>query len=120
MKKVIKQLIFSKFAAKRLLKPMLKLHSLSYNFAGMYSGILNDNIHPKHQIMRYKEWFIDHIQKDWVVLDVGCNTGMMPEVMSEKADYIYGIEIVEKHIQSAKLKNIKKNVLSKKIRNKQH
>ncbi|MEA3513764.1 MAG: class I SAM-dependent methyltransferase, partial [Campylobacterota bacterium] len=66
--------------------------------------------HPKHEIMKYKEWFLDNIQKDWVVLDVGCNTGMMPEVMSSKASFVYGIEINCKNIEEAKRERQRDNI----------
>jgi 2-polyprenyl-3-methyl-5-hydroxy-6-metoxy-1,4-benzoquinol methylase len=56
----------------------------------------------------YKEWFLSQLESNWVVLDVGCNTGIMPEVMSHKADFIYGIEIDNNHIQKAK-ENIRKD-----------
>ncbi|WP_171341121.1 class I SAM-dependent methyltransferase [Vibrio coralliilyticus] len=52
--------------------------------------------------MKYKEWFLDHIRSDWVVLDIGCNTGMMPEVMAKKAKFVYGLEIDECHIIEAR------------------
>ncbi len=96
--------------AKVLLKPLLKLHSFSYSFSGMYASILNNGVHPKHRIMKYKEWFVDNIEKEWVVLDVGCNSGMMPEVMCKQANFIYGIEIVKKLIDEAKMHRQKKNI----------
>ncbi len=110
MKSIIKRIVFSKVTAKLLLKPMLKLHNLTYSFSGMYASIVNDGVHPKHRIMKYKEWFLDSIEDGWVVLDVGCNTGMMPEVMSKKAGFVYGIEIVEKLIDEAKRVRQKENI----------
>ncbi len=93
MKSIIKYLIFNKFIARLTLLPLLKLHSFSYNLSGIYASIINNGIHPKHRIMKYKEWFLDNLHKDWVVLDIGCNTGMMPEVFSKKVSFVYGIEI---------------------------
>ncbi len=110
MKKLIKLLFLNKIVAKLLHKSVLKLHSLTYKLSGIFASILNNGIHPKHKIMRYKEWFVDNIKDNWVVLDVGCNTGMMPEVVSAKASYVYGIEIEEKHIKEAKKKRQKENI----------
>jgi len=92
------------------LKPLLKLHSFSYTFSGIYSSTLNNGTHPKHHIMKYKEWFLENIKDHWVVLDIGCKTGMMPKVMSQKAQFVYGIEIVQKHIDEAKLKRQEDNI----------
>lgn len=110
MKKLIKIMIKNKFIARLLQKIVLNLHTKAYALSGTLAIIVNDGIHPKHRIMKYKEWFINNIQKDWVVLDVGCNTGMMPEVMSTKANFVYGIEIEEKHIKEAKAKRDKENI----------
>jgi len=109
-KKVIKKIILNKFIAEKLQKVVLNIHTKAYNLSGTLAVAANDGIHPKHRIMKYKEWFVDNIQTDWIVLDVGCNTGMMPEAMSQKAKFIYGIEIVQSHINEAKIKRQKENI----------
>lgn len=110
MKSFIKKLVLNKLLAKLLIKPILKLHSFTYEFAGKFAIVLSDGVHPKHEIMQYKEWFLDNIEEDWVVLDVGCNTGMMPEIMSTKTSFVYGIEINCKNIEEAKRKRQKENI----------
>ena len=110
MKRLIKYLLLNKIIARLLIKPILKLHSLSYALSGVYAIMLNNGIHPKHRIIKYKEWFLEEIHNDWVVLDVGCNTGMMPEVMSSKAKFVYGIEMNCSMIEIAKSKIDKKNI----------
>ena len=104
--KILKTPPFPKF----LISPILKLHSFCYIVAGSMAIQLNDGLHPKHNLMRYKEWFLDNIKKDWVVLDVGCNTGMMPKLMSSSASFIYGIELNYKLIEEAKNKRQKNNI----------
>ncbi len=110
MKKSLRMILKNKIMAKILQNFILNLHTKTYALSGSLASVLNEGIHPKHRIMKYKEWFLDNIQKDWVVLDVGCNTGMMPEVMSNKASFVYGIEIEEKHIIEAKKKRQKENI----------
>ena len=95
---------------KLMIKPILKLHGICYKLIGNMAIQLNDGVHPKHKIMQYKEWFLCNISDDDIVLDVGCNTGMMPEVMSHKATFVYGIEIEEKHIEVAKNLRQKDNI----------
>ena len=51
--------------------------------------------------MRYKEWFLDLVDENSVVLDVGSNTGMMAALLAKKAKYVYGIEINRKHSEAA-------------------
>jgi len=110
MRKLLRMILNNKKMAKFLQDIVLNLHSKTYALSGSLASVLNDGIHPKHRIMKYKEWFLDNIQKDWVVLDVGCNTGMMPQMMSNKANFVYGIEIEEKHIIEAKKQREEENI----------
>ena len=110
LKKIIKAIFNTGFMPKLLIKPILKLHGICYKLIGNMAIQLNDGVHPKHRIMQYKEWFLDNIKDDYVVLDVGCNTGMMPKVMSKKAKFVYGIEIEKKHIEVAQDLRKKDNV----------
>ncbi len=103
-------ILSTRIVAKMLLRPMLSIHTLSYKLSGLLASVVHDSTHPKHQIMKYKEWFSDNIGANDIVLDVGCNTGMMPEVMSLKASFVYGIEIEEKHVDIAKKLRSKINI----------
>jgi len=110
IKKILKQIIINRFLAKLLIKPLLYAHSFSYKWSGIYAGVLNDGVHPKHNIMKYKEWFLDQIQDGWTVLDIGCNTGMMSILLAEKASFVYGIEINESNLKTAIENNNKPNI----------
>lgn len=80
-------------AAPMALRVMMRLHGYLYDLCGILAVSVNGGTHPKHRILRYKEWFLDRIEINDVVLDVGSNTGSMPILMAEKARYVYGIEI---------------------------
>jgi SAM-dependent methyltransferase len=110
LKQIISKIIRTPPFPKLLIRPILKLHGLCYGLAGPLASQLENGVHPKHRIMRYKEWFLDNIGENDVILDVGCNTGMMPELMSQKAAFVYGIEINSKHIVEAKAKRQKNNI----------
>ena len=96
--------------AKILIKPILRLHSFCYTWAGRYAVILGGGVHPKHEILRYKQWFLENIEPRWTVLDIGCNTGTMPYSLAEKAAFVYGIEINENHIAVAKTRHASDNI----------
>lgn len=96
--------------AKCFIKQVLKMHNVLYKIAGRFSIILNDGVHVKHRILKYKEWFLENIQPGWVVVDVGCNTGMLPDLLSTKAEFVYGIEINPELIEEAKKVRYKKNI----------
>ncbi len=72
---------------------VMRLHNLLYALCGVLAVSVNRGIHPKHRILRYKEWFLDRIEASDVVLDIGSNTGAMPLLMAKKCRYVYGIEI---------------------------
>lgn len=110
MRKFIKRVIFCKALAKLLIKPILRCHSLCYKLAGQYAIILNGGIHPKHRILRYKEWFLENIQPGWTILDIGSNTGMLSLTLAEKASFVYGIEADEKHVNIAKTQYARDNI----------
>ena len=108
--KNIKKIFFNKLTAVLLRNLVLKLHNLSYKLSAIFSIILNDGLHPKHDIISYEKWFYENIEKHDIVLDIGCNTGLMVERLSEKAQYVYGIEINENHFNEALLNIQKPNV----------
>jgi predicted RNA methylase len=98
LRKITKTHAFSEF----FIRPVLKLHSLCYEVASFMVIQLEGGTHPKHRIMRYKEWFLDNINKDDVILDIGCNTGQMSNLISQKAEFVYGIDIEPRLIVEAK------------------
>ena len=110
LKRLMRKFLFSRTIAKLLIIPVLKLHNLAYMLSGMYSNILNYGVHPKFHIVKYKNWFLNNIENQWNVLDIGSNTGLLAYALSEKANKVYGIEIIEKLVSNAKKMNPKDNI----------
>ena len=110
MKKILKRMVLNKALANLLIKPVLRLHSACYKWAGGFAAVLNDGLHPKHQILKYKEWFMENIEAGWTILDIGCNTGMLASLLCEKAGYVYGIEIDHEHTAIARSKHAAGNI----------
>jgi len=88
----------------------MKAHNKLYHLAGFFAIALNDGQHPKHRILRYKEWFVDRINHDWVVVDVGSNTGSMAALIAAKAKHVYGIEIIPELCDIAREKYHEENL----------
>lgn len=94
-----------------LLNFILHLHNFCYKLAGpLATKLEKGKNHPKHRIIYYKEWFIERINHGDVVLDVGCNTGAMVELLSQQASFVYGIDINQNYIDTAKRIQKRKNV----------
>jgi len=109
-KKNIRKILDCCLSNKVFLILALRLHSACYKLAGIIAIQLNKGVHPKHNIMQYKEWFLSNIDKDDVVLDVGCNTGLMSESISHKAKFVYGIEIDLNHVRTARRLRSRENI----------
>ena len=99
--KYFKKFLSNKFISSKLVKLVLKTHNATYKLAAFFGSSLQ-GYHPKHDIIKYEEWFNNNIIEDDVVLDIGCNTGMMTQAMSSRAKYVYGIEIEKKYIKIAR------------------
>lgn len=90
--KLLRKIFFNTTVSKILLKPLLKLHSIVYRLIKITSQQANNCTHPKHRILNYKQWFLDNIDADSVVIDIGTSTGTVPRALRSKARKIYGIE----------------------------
>jgi len=106
----IKYICSRKFFAGMILKPALHFQSWLYHVISACAVTLNQGIHPKHRILSYKEWFLDNICPGQVVLDIGCNTGIMPELFSVKAAFVYGVEINPRLVEEAKANHQQENI----------
>ena len=110
LQSIIKKILFNSLTAKLLRNVTLKIHNLSYKLSAIFSTILNDGKHPKHDIIQYEKWFSHHVEKHDIVLDIGSNTGLMVDFLSKKVEYVYGIEINENLCSEAQLLIQKPNV----------
>jgi len=107
---MVKKVLLNKFLAKILIHSVLKVHNLAYKLSTIFATVLNNNVHPKIDIIKYTQWFYGNIEKNDVVLDIGCNTGTMVDALSCKATYVYGIEIDKSLFNKAKSNVRKYNV----------
>ena len=70
----------------------------------------NNGVHPKHRILNYHQFFVDHIEPTDSILDVGCAHGNNAYDVASKAKEVIGIDIEQKYIDVAKKKFAKDNV----------
>ena len=85
-----------------LIKILLYIHT----FVGKVIDVLaiksNNDLHPKHHLMRYYEFFLDNLGHDSVVLDIGCGNGFIASQIAKKAKKVTGIDTDKTHIALAK------------------
>lgn len=110
IKKIVKNFLFHKLTAKILVKPAMQLHSLLYNLIGMWVTVINNGGHPKHNIIRYQDWFLEQIDHQSNIIDIGCNKGYMVHYLSKKCCFAYGIELNPKLFDFAQANYKKQNI----------
>jgi len=110
IKKILKSIIINKLTASMLLKILLRCHSVCYRWISCFAIVFNNGTHPKHSIINYAKWFYEHIQPEWVVLDLGCNTGLLAKAIAKKASFVYGIDINPDLIQKTRRDNAADNI----------
>ena len=83
------------------LRLFLKLHTNLYKRISFLSRKLNNYIHPKHKIMNYHQFFVDNIEKDSKILDIGCSIGNVTYQVAKKAQNVIGIDINKHNLEIA-------------------
>lgn len=93
-----------------LIKIFNWLHNFSYQCLSSLALRYNQGIHPKHEILRYHEFFKSHIASRDAVLDVGCGNGYNTFQIAKKAKKVTGIDLSADNIASAKKHFARKNL----------
>ena len=94
-----------------VIKLLLWIHSFSYRVVGFLSQkVEEERVHPKHRIMNYHKFFVDNIDENDVVLDIGCGNGALSYDIAKKAKKVVGIDLNEKNISFAKERYSKENI----------
>jgi 2-polyprenyl-3-methyl-5-hydroxy-6-metoxy-1,4-benzoquinol methylase len=102
LKKVIKAVLKRPPVARNIVFWSLRLHNLSYRLVGNFSQYMEkDGLHPKHRLMQYHQWFMNHLQSNWHVLDIGCGNGALSYDLKEHCAAVVGIDINNENIKQA-------------------
>ena len=86
------------------------MHNFCYKVISFLSVKYEGGIHPKHRLLNYHQFFIDNIEKDSKVLDVGCGSGELSFDLAKKALMVVGIDLNQKYLERAKEKNKTENI----------
>lgn len=91
-------------------KYYLQISDLFLSLANLLITRKFKGVHPKHAIMQYEKFFLRFIDKNDVVLDVGSGTGLVAYKIAEVAQYVTGVELVDKKILFAKNNHSRDNI----------
>lgn len=92
------------------IKSLLSIHTFLGKVIDVALIKANDGLHPKHHLMRYYEFFLDHIDKEGVVLDIGCGNGFVASQIASKAKKVTGIDTDQANITQAKKQHSRENI----------
>ncbi len=96
---------------KILVRLALTLHSLAYRLASHLAIRAEGGLHPKHRLMNYHQFFLDHIRPSDRVLDIGCGNGALAYDLAGKAAHVTGIDLNEKNCAAWEGRFARKNLV---------
>ncbi len=95
---------------KILVKFALRLHNFSYKLSSRFATKAEGGLHPKHRLMGYHKFFVDNINSNDIVLDIGCGNGALTYDVAKKAKKIIGIDLNKNNIAIAEEKYSAPNI----------
>ena len=107
----IKRIFLNEKTAPVLLPIFLKLDNILYKLISRTSVLANNNKHPKHNIIKYEQWFIDKLDVNEIVLEVGSHSGEMSKQLATKADKVIAVEIEQNLYARAIIENSHEKIL---------
>lgn len=99
IRKIIKN---NRRASKWLQGVFIHLHNYSYHKISEYAAYLHNDIHPKHSILNYHQFFVDHVSNTDRVLDIGSGNGFLAFDLAKKAQTVIGIDVKDYNVVEAK------------------
>jgi len=88
----------------------LKWHNFLYKLCSYLAIKVENGLHPKYRLIRYKDFFLSNISTTDAVLDIGCGKGALAYDAAGKAKSVVGIDIDAKNIAKAKAKYDRLNI----------
>lgn len=88
----------------------LRLHSLSYKLSTQFAIKAEGGLHPKHRLMNYHKFFVDNVNPNDIVLDIGCGNGPLTRDLAKKAKRVVGIDLNAENIRMAEEKYLAPNI----------
>lgn len=85
-----------------ILRMLMRLDNLCYRNISRFATIAGGGIHPKHRLTNYHQFFVDNVDPQDAVLDIGCGNGFLTYDVAEKARSVTAIDLNEDNIEFAK------------------
>ncbi|MFC1711791.1 class I SAM-dependent methyltransferase [Patescibacteria group bacterium] len=92
----------------KILYPLALFFKKSKNLSALachlskLTGKSKYQIHPKHLVYDEKPWYLSNIQKNDVILDLGCGNGQHSLKVAKKCNKVIGLDYNKKQLEIAK------------------
>jgi predicted RNA methylase len=85
-----------KFISNLFIRSLLKLNNFSYQAVSYCSMTIGNGRHLKKNYILYKKWFIERVNENDTVYDIGANNGDLSIDIAKHVKHVYAIEISKK------------------------
>lgn len=92
------------------IKLLLELHNYFYRRISKLATKINNDVHPKHRIINYHKFFLDIIETNSKILDIGCGTGELAYDLANKAKVVVACDINKNYLDTAKKRYKRDNI----------
>jgi len=91
---------------------LFSIENKLYRFINKEAVRYGNGVHPKHQHIKYHDFFVRHIEPNTSVLDIGCGVGAVAWDIAQQVPgvEVYGIDISAEVIEQAKTKFSAENI----------
>lgn len=107
---ILKYIFIHPKIAKKAVVLLLIMHQKIYSMLGGLVSIAEGGLHPKHRLMHYHDFFIENIDKNDSVLDIGCGNGALSFDVAKKAKFVKAIDNCKTSIEICKVKYSRNNI----------
>ncbi len=80
----------------------MRLDNLCYRNISRFALMAEGEIHPKHRLMNYHQFFVDNVDPQDTVLDIGCGNGFLTYDVAQKAGSVTAIDLNQDNIEFAR------------------
>jgi len=95
---------------KLLLKTLIWFQTKTETAINMLAASVHKGVHPKHELMKYHDFFVNNIAPNATVLDIGCGNGSVAADVARKAKKVVAVDLNEKNITFARTKFAASNI----------
>lgn len=101
---IVRTISHLKICRKFLIRVFIKMEDACLMMINSLLIAENKGLHPKHQLMKYHDFFVNQIKDGATVLDIGCGLGAVTHDLAKKARKVVGVDYDNKNIELAKKK----------------